>query len=143
MINSDDTLREILTSYRRLAVVGLSPKPHRPSYDVSRYMQAARYDITPVHPRCQDVLGETCVPDLAAAAEAGPVEIVNIFRRADQMPDIVAEAIAVGARVVWMQLGLAHEEAGQTARAAGLQVVMDRCIKVEHRRLGLGSVAVD
>ena len=126
---------EILRRYRRIAVVGLSPKPHRASYNVAAYMQAAGYEITPVNPRCEDVLGETCVPDLAAAAELGPVEIVDIFRNVDAIPAIVDEAIEVGAKVIWMQLELVHEGAAARAREAGLAVVMDRCIKIEHARL--------
>lgn len=118
-----------------LAVVGLSPKPHRTSHQVSAYMQRAGYSLTPVHPRCVDVLGEVCHPDLSAAAAAGPIGIVNIFRRSEDVPPVVDEAIAVGARSIWMQLGIAHPEAAERARAAGIPVVMDRCIKVEHARL--------
>jgi len=129
-----EEVRDILLRYRRLAIVGLSPNPGRPSYRVAVHMQAAGYDITPVNPRCDEVLDNPCVPHLTAAAELGPVEIVDIFRRAEEIPAIVDEAIVVEAKVIWMQLGLVHEEAAATAREAGLQVVMDRCAKIEHNR---------
>ena len=133
--SSDDAIREILLRYRRLAVVGLSPRPTRASHRVAAHMRAAGYDITPVNPHCEEVLGIPCAPDLEAAAERGPVEIVDVFRRIEEIPSIVDHAIAVGAKVVWMQLGLVHEEAAATARQAGLQVVMDRCITIEWTRL--------
>ena len=128
-------MRALLADTTDLAVVGLSPKPHRTSYQVSAYMQRAGYAITPVHPRCMDVLGEVCHPDLTAAAVAGPIGIVNVFRRSADVPPVVDEAIAVGARAIWMQRGIAHPEAAEAARASGIPVVMDRCIKVEHARL--------
>lgn len=136
-----DEIREILLRYRRLAVVGLSPRPSRPSYRVAAHMRAAGYDITPVNPRCDEVFGIPCVPDLAAAAELDPIEIVDIFRRPEEIPAVVDEAIAVGAKVIWMQLGLVHEQAGASARDAGLQVIMDRCIKIEHTRFFDGRSA--
>ncbi len=98
------------------------------------HMQALGYDITPVNPMATEVLGIPVVPTLAAAAEAGPLEIVDIFRRVEDIPPIVDEAIALGAKVIWMQLGLMHEEAAQRARKAGLEVVQDRCTKMEHCR---------
>ena len=139
-----DEVRRILLRYRRLAVVGLSPNISRPSYRAMVHMNAYGYDITPVNPRCDEVLGYPCVPDLAAAAERGPLEIVDIFRRVEDIPPIVDEAIALGARVVWMQLGLYHEESAEKARAAGLEVVADRCIKMEHCRFfgGLNVVGL-
>ena len=137
-------VRDILLRYRRLAIVGLSPNTSRPSYRVAVHMRAAGYDITPVNPRCEEVLDTPCVPSLTAAAELGPVEIVDIFRRVEEIPAIVDEAIAVQAKVIWMQLGLIHEGAAATARAAGLQVVMDRCTKIEHNRFfgGLNTVGL-
>ncbi len=128
-------MRALLADITDLAVVGLSPKPHRTSYRVSAYMQRAGYAITPVHPRHRDVLGEVCHPDLTAAAVAGPIGIVNVFRRSEDVPPVVDEAIAVGARAIWMQRGIVHPEAAEAARAGGIPVVMDRCIKVEHARL--------
>jgi len=128
-------MRDLLTRHRRVAMVGASPRPHRPSNGVMRSLLAAGYDVTPVNPRHDEVLGVPCVPDLAAAAAAGPLEIVDIFRRSEHVPAIVDDAIALGARVVWMQLGVHHPEAADRARAAGLEVVEDRCIAVEVARL--------
>jgi uncharacterized protein len=139
-----DEVRRILLRHRRLAVVGLSPNRSRPSYRAMVHMRANGYDITPVNPRCDEVLGAPCLPDLAAAAARGPLEIVNIFRRVEDIPPIVDEAIALGAKVIWMQLGLAEEQSADRARAAGLEVVMDRCIKMEHCRFfgGLNVVGL-
>lgn len=131
----DEQMRAILREHRAIAVVGLSPKTWRPSHDVAAYMARAGYRITPVNPRCDEVLGVRCVPDLPRAAEQDPVEIVNVFRRAEAVPPVVDEAIAVGARAIWMQLGIVHDQAAEKARAAGIAVVMDRCIKIEHARL--------
>lgn len=130
----DDEVRRILQRYRRLAVVGLSPTPSRPSYRAMVHMRAHGYDITPVNPACDEVLGFPAVPTLAAAAACGPLEVVDIFRRLEDIPPIVDEAIALGAKVVWMQLGLSHPDAAERARSAGLAVVEDRCIKMEHCR---------
>ena len=139
-----DEVRRLLSAYRRLAVVGLSANPARPSYRAMVHMQAAGYDITPVNPRCESVLGVPCVPTLAAAAEVGPLEIVNIFRRSEEIPAIVDEAIALGAKAVWMQLGLRSPDAAARARAGGLAVVEDRCVKMEHCRFfgGLNVVGL-
>ena len=129
-----DEVRRILLRYRRLAVVGLSPTPSRPSYRAMVHMRAFGYDITPVNPSADEVLGFPAVPTLAAAAALGPLEIVDIFRRVEDIPPIVDEAIELGAKVIWMQLGLSHPEAAARARAAGLLVVEDRCVKMEHCR---------
>ena len=139
-----DEVRRILLRYRRLAVVGLSPNIGRPSYRAMVHMKAYGYEITPVNPTCTHVLGAPCVPDLDAAADRGPLEIVDIFRRVEDIPPIVDDAIRLGAKVVWMQLGLEHQEAADRARAAGLQVVMDRCVKMEHCRFfgGLNVVGL-
>ncbi len=123
----------IIRQYRTIAVVGLSPDPSRPSYQVAQYLQEHGYRIIPVNPKCQEILGEPCYPDLRSIPV--PVDIVDIFRQVEAIPGIVAEAIAIGAKVVWMQLGLEHPEAAAQARQAGLQVVMNRCLKVEHARL--------
>jgi uncharacterized protein len=138
LTNAQD-IRRVLTRYRRIAVVGLSPNTSRPSHQVAAYLQAHGYDIIPVNPACDEVLGVPCVPTLAAAANVGPLEIVDIFRRVEDIPPIVDEAIELGAKVVWMQLGLDHPEAAQKARDAGLDVIVDRCIKVEHARLPRAS----
>lgn len=139
-----DEVRLILERYRRLAVVGLSPKAERPSHRAMVHMAANGYDITPVNPACDDVMGHPCAASLAEAAERGPLEIVDVFRRPDDIPPIVDEAIALGAKVVWLQLGLTSPEAAARARDAGVQVVEDRCIKMEHCRFfgGLNVVGL-
>jgi predicted CoA-binding protein len=123
----------ILQEYHTIAVVGLSPDPKRASYQVAEYLQSHGYRIFPVNPQCQEVLGEKCYASLKDIAE--PIEVVDIFRKAEAIPGVVVEAIAVGAKVIWMQLGLEHPEAAARARAAGLRVVMDRCLKIEHANL--------
>ena len=130
------TIAELLSSARTIAVVGLSSRRARPSYSVSEYMQNAGYRIFPVNPQETEVLGETAYPDLDSVPV--PVDIVDIFRRAEFVPEIVEAAIRIGARAVWMQEGVVHEEAAERARAAGLTVVMDRCILKEHRKMKLG-----
>ena len=139
-----DEVRRILLRYTRLAVVGLSPNIARPSYRAMVHMRAYGYDITPVNPMCDEVLGFPAVGTLAEAAERGPLEIVDIFRKVEDIPPIVDEAIELGAKVVWIQLGLEHAEAAAKARDAGLEVVEDRCIKMEHCRFfgGLNVVGL-
>jgi uncharacterized protein len=127
----------ILKSHRVVAVVGLSSDPGRPSYQVAQYLQNHGYRIVPVNPGCQEVLGEPCYPTLKDIPF--PVEVVDIFRKIDAIPAIVDEAIALGAKAVWMQLGLEEPQAAQKARKAGLRVVMNRCMKVEHAALGADS----
>ncbi len=127
------TLRRILTDYKRVAVVGLSANSSRPSNSVGRYLLEHGFEVIPVNPRYDEVLGQTCYPDLASIPT--PVDIVDLFQRAERVPPFVDDAIAIGAKVVWMQLGIVHEEAAQKAQNAGLEVVMDRCIKIEHERL--------
>jgi len=129
-----DDVRRILLRYNRLAVVGLSPTASRPSYRAMVHMRAYGYEITPVNPMCDEVLGFASVATLADVAARGPLEIVDIFRRVEDIPPIVDEAIELGAKVIWMQLGLWHAESAEKARAAGLEVVEDRCIKMEHCR---------
>jgi uncharacterized protein len=123
-------IKEILENYRNIAVVGLSSQPRRPSYSVSQYMQNAGYRIIPVNPNETEVLGERAYASLDDVPE--PLEIVDIFRRPEYVPDIVEAAIRRRARVIWMQLGVANPAAAARARGAGLEVVMDRCILVEH-----------
>ena len=130
-MESPDT-RVILRTYRTFAVVGLSPKPHRDSHIVARFLQEHGYRVIPVYPGVESILGERCYPALREVSEK--VEVVDIFRRSDAVPPIVDDAIAVGAKVVWMQLGVIHEEAAEKARRAGLQVVMDHCPLIEYRR---------
>ena len=126
------TTREILQKYRKLAVVGLSSDPGRASYGVTHYMQKSGYEITPVNPNEVKVLGEKAYASLYEVP--GPLEIVNIFRRPEFVPEVVDAAIRLKAKVIWMQLGVAHEEAARRARAAGLEVVMDLCILQEHMK---------
>lgn len=125
---------EILRRYRTIAIVGLSADPYRPSYFAATYLQREGYRIVPVNPRYagQTILGETVYANLKDIPF--PVDIVDIFRGPEHVPGIVEEAIAIGAKVVWMQLGIRHPEAAARARAAGLSVVEDRCAKVEHAR---------
>jgi predicted CoA-binding protein len=128
---------EALRSSRTIAVVGLSGKRFRPSYGVAEYMQKAGYRIIPVNPHESQILGEKCYPDLDSVPE--PVDIVDIFRRSEFVPEIVEAAIRKGVKVVWMQEGVIHEDAARRAQAAGLTVVMDRCILKDHRRLAYAS----
>jgi predicted CoA-binding protein len=127
-----DAILELLKNYKTIAVVGLSSNPMRPSYDVTEYMQAAGYRIIPVNPNEREVLGEKSYARLEEVREK--IEIVNVFRRAEEVPAVVESAIRVGAKVVWMQQGVENEEAAEKARAAGLMVIEDACILVEHRR---------
>jgi hypothetical protein len=124
----------ILTSAKTIAVVGLSDKPDRDSHMVARYLQANAYRIIPVNPGVAEVLGERSYPDLTSIPAEIAIDVVDIFRRPEFIPAIVDAAIVRGARAVWMQLGLVHNAAAEKARAAGLLVVMDRCMKVEHAR---------
>ena len=132
-MTDDDTLRRILTESHRIAVVGLSADRSRPSHAVAEYLLEHGFEVIPVNPKYDEVLGQTCYPDLAAVP--GSVDIVDLFQRAERVPPFVDAAISIGANVVWMQLGIVHEGAATKARAAGLDVVMDRCIKIEHARL--------
>lgn len=132
---SDEEIKAILESARTVAVVGLSDNPERESYQVAAYLKAQGYRIIPVNPNVQDVLGERAHPTLADIPREIQVDVVDIFRRPEFIPEIVEQAIARGAKVIWMQKGLAHNAAADKARAAGLAVVMDRCMMVEHRRL--------
>ena len=130
------TIAELLTSARTIAVVGLSSRRSRPSYGVSEYMQSVGYRIIPVNPRESEVLGEKAYPDLDSLPV--PVDIVDVFRRPEYVSEIVEAAIRIGARAVWMQEGVVHEDAAARAFAAGLTVVMDRCILKEHRKMTRG-----
>jgi len=137
-----ETLRRILKQNRTIAVVGLSAQWFRPSFFAAKYLQEHGYRVIPVNPAYPEVLGEKCYPSLRAIPEK--VDVVDVFRKPDDVPPIVDEAIAIGAKVVWMQIGVIHEGAAERAREAGLEVVMDRCMKIEHARLfgGLGFVGV-
>ena len=126
-------IRELLKTARVIAVVGLSNRKYRPSFSVSEYMQRAGYRIIPVNPNESSVLGEKAYASLEDVP--GEIDIVDIFRRSEFVPEIVEQAIRMGAKSIWMQEGVVHEEAAARARAAGLTVVMDRCILKEHQRL--------
>ena len=122
-----------LQRYRNIAVVGLSPKESRPSNQVAHYLIAAGYNVIPVNPGQDELLGRKCYPDLESIPEL--VEIVDIFRRSEEVLPIVRSAIRIGAKVVWMQLGIINAEAAVEAKKAGLSVIMDRCIKIDHQNL--------
>jgi len=133
-------LRRILGTCRTVAVVGLSPQWHRPSFFAAKYMQSHGYRIVPVNPSATEILGERCFPSVTAAAQAlaadgVKIDMLDCFRRSEDIPPIADEAIAIGARCLWMQLGVVNEAAAVKARGAGLDVVMDRCVKIEHARL--------
>jgi uncharacterized protein len=130
---SDQQMRSILENAHTVAVVGISDNPERPSLGVAGYLQDHGYRIIPVNPMIGEVLGERSVASLRDIQE--PVDIVDVFRRPEAVPAVVEDAIAIAAKVVWMQEGVVNEEAAQRAREAGLQVVMDQCIKKTHRRL--------
>jgi predicted CoA-binding protein len=126
-------LRRILTQRRTIAVVGLSAQWHRPSYFAAKYMQDHGYRIIPVNPNYSEVLGQRCYPGITDIAE--PVGIVDCFRKASEMVPIARDAVAIGARVLWMQLGIRNDEAAGIAVDAGLDVVMDHCVKIEYARI--------
>ena len=134
-INPADQVRALLDSSRCIAVVGLSSKVHRASYQVAAYLQQQGYRIIPVNPReaGNRILGEYCYASLIQAAHQHQIDIVDCFRKAEDIPPVVAEAIAIGARCVWMQTGIEHAGAAQLARQAGLMVIENLCLKVAHQ----------
>jgi len=138
-----DALRRILATHRTVAVVGLSADWFRPSFFAAKYLQQHGYRIVPVNPKYPQILGERTYPSIRDIPF--PVDVVDVFRRADDVPPIARDAVAIGAKVLWQQLGVANAEADRLARDAGLDSVMDRCMKIEHARLfgGLGWVGVD
>lgn len=131
----DSVLREILTTPRRVAVVGCSPDPTRDSHRIARLLIERGHDVVPVNPAASEVLGRRCYASLRHVPPT--VSMVDVFRRPDQAGAVVDEAIAIGARIVWMQLGVIDEAAAARAQAAGLTVVMDRCPAIEYRRLAI------
>jgi predicted CoA-binding protein len=143
-------LRRVLADCRTLAIVGLSPQWHRPSFFAAKYLQEHGYRIVPVNPGAAEILGEKSYPSVTAAAAAlavqgQKIDLVDCFRRSADIPPIAEEAIAIGARCLWLQIGVIDEASAAKARAAGLDVVMDRCVKIEHARLfgGLNWVGVN
>lgn len=133
MQNDDQKIKELLKKSRTIAVVGLSPDPDKPSFEVASYLKEHGYKIIPVRPNTEEVLGEKAYGSLAEIP--GSIDIVDVFRKSEFIPEIVDEAIRIKAKAVWMQLGLRHEEAAKKAEQAGLTVIQDRCMLVEHRRL--------
>lgn len=130
------TLRRLLHDCRRIAIVGISAEWHRPSYFVGKYLLEHGYTMVPVNPKYEQVLGQRCYPTLLAAAEqAGAIDMVDCFRRSADIGPLAEQAVQIGARCLWMQLGVVNDVARQQAIAAGLEVVMDRCVKIEHGRL--------
>jgi len=138
-----NTLRRILSAYKRVAVVGLSADWSRPSYFAASYLLSHGFEIIPVNPKYDEILGQKCYPDLKSIQK--PVDIVDLFQKAERVPPFVDDAIAIGAKLIWMQLGIINTEAAQKARDAGLEVVMDRCMKIEYARLfgGLNTIGVN
>jgi len=133
---ADNNIRQLLQQVRTIAVVGLSNKTHRDSYRVAQYMQEHGYRIIPVNPRIETILGEKSYPDLLSIPE--PVDIINVFRRSELVPPVVRDALHLNPQAIWLQLGIINEEAADIANNAGVAIIMDKCIKVEHDRL-LGS----
>ncbi len=128
------SVEHILSHYRTVAVVGLSPKPHRDSFEVSQYMQSQGWRTIPINPNASSILGQTAYPSLREAAKHEPIELVNVFRNSADVPPVVDEAIAIGAKAIWLQLGIAHDASAALARSSGLHFVQNKCLLVEHRR---------
>ena len=141
--NDIPTLRRILRETKTIAMVGLSANWYRPSYFAAKYLLDHGYRVVPVTPAYDEVLGGRCFPSVSELPE--PPDVVDCFRRAEEIPAIAEQAVAVGAKVLWMQLGIVNEEAARIARSGGLEVVMDRCMKIEYARLfgGLNFVGVN
>lgn len=132
IVTDSNEIFHLLATTRVIAVVGLSPDPARASHRVARYLQAQGYRIVPVNPSASELLGERCYPDLSRIPER--VDLVDVFRRSDRVLPIAEQAIAIGARCLWLQLGVVNDEAIRLAAAAGLAVVVDRCLMIEHAR---------
>ncbi len=130
---SPEEIKAILNNYKTVAIVGLSPKPERDSHKVAKYLKDNDYRIVPVNPGQKEILGEKCYPNLRAIPFS--VDMVDIFRKPQAIPPVVDDAVEIGAKAIWMQLGIAHNRAADKARKAGLAVVMNRCIKIEHMNM--------
>ncbi|MEM7562971.1 MAG: CoA-binding protein [Pseudomonadota bacterium] len=137
------TLRRLLIDYKKIAMVGLSDNWFRPSNFAAKYLLEHGFEVIPVNPRYEEILGQKCYPDLKSIPT--PVDVVNLFQRSERVPPFVDEAIEIGAKVIWMQLAVINEAAADTAMDAGLEVVMDRCMKIEYARLfgGLNTIGVN
>ena len=132
-MNNDQTMKDILLSTKTIASVGLSSNPGKESYGIVQYLKSQGYRVIPVNPTAEEILGEKSYPDLESIPEK--IDVVQVFRKPEDVPPVVESAIKVGAKAVWMQEGIVNEEAAQNARDAGLQVVMDACMRATHRRL--------
>ena len=132
-MDRDVDLKEILLTAKNIASVGLSSNPNKESYRIASYLKAQGYRVIPVNPTVLEIMGDTSYPDLQSVPEK--IDIVQVFRKPEDVPPVVEDAIKAGAKVIWMQEGIVHEEAAQKARQAGLQVVMDTCMRVAHRTL--------
>ena len=130
---TQDELKRILTDSKRIAIVGISDKPDRASYQVAAYLQNAGYEIIPINPRLNEVLGVKAYKSLEEVE--GEIDIVDVFRRSEETPPVAEAAVAAGAKLLWLQLGIANDEAYTIAHEAGVQVIMDRCIKIDHATL--------
>lgn len=138
-LTSDPEIHDLLHATRTVAVIGLSPRTHRPSYGVARYLQSVGYRIVPVHPAGGTILGEKVFGTLSEAVdEVGLVDVVDVFRRPEALPELLPQVVAVRPRAAWLQFGVVHREAEEAALVSGLNLVVDLCMLVEHRRL-LGS----
>ena len=135
-MNSDKEMKEILLLAKTVASVGLSSNQEKESYWIAAYLKEQGYRIIPVNPTATEILGEKAYPDLSSVPEK--VDVVQVFRKPEDVPPVVEEAIKIGAKVVWMQEGISHEESAKKAREAGLQVIMDACMRATHRRLMIG-----
>lgn len=141
IVNDDVALRRILQTCRVIAVVGLSPKPDRPSHGVARYLLEHGYRVVPVHPLAKEILGQKCYPDLGSIPEK--VDLVDVFRKPEDVMPIAQEAIRIGAQCFWLQLGVINQQAADRAAEAGLDVVMDHCVKIEYQRLFGGRMLAE
>jgi len=137
------TLRRILSTHKRVAMVGLSADWWRPSFFAAKYLLEHGFEVIPVNPKYQEILGQKCYPDLKSIPT--PVDIVDLFQKMERVPPFVDDAIEIGAKVVWMQLGIINRQAAQKALDSGLEVVMDRCMKIEYARIfgGLNTIGVN
>ncbi len=137
------TLRRILNTYKRVAMVGLSADWWRPSFFAAKYLLEHGFEVIPVNPKYKEILGQKCYPDLKSIPT--PVDVVDLFQKAERVPLFVDGAIEIGAKVVWMQLGIVNQQAAQKALDAGLEVIMDRCMKIEYARIfgGLNTIGVN
>jgi len=142
-MNDIVTLRRILSTYKRVAMVGLSADWWRPSFFAAKYLLEHGFEVIPVNPKYEEILGQKCYPDLKSIPT--PVDIVDLFQKIERVPPFVDNAIAIGAKVVWMQLGIINQQAAQKAADAGLEVVMNRCMKIEYARIfgGLNTIGVN